>query len=170
MVLAVACGGNGGEPGLLGDDDTETLDAASTATATATTSSPPVVTDSSVADTGPACPTVDSLLAGYGLASTCGPCIDSQCTSVLSTCDSDCSCPTAAVGYVQCISLGANSSTCASVASQATNPQTVLAVLQCTTICQDECHQAGDAGDGGGGDAASDASQAAGDGGGDASR
>ena len=51
-----------------------------------------------------------------------------------------------------------------------TDPQTVLAVLQCTTICQEECHQAGDAGDGGGGDAATDASQAAGDGGGDASR
>ncbi len=171
MVLAVACGNSGEEPGLLGlNTGIPDASTTATATATATTTSKPVTTDSGTVDSGPACPTVDSLLGSYGLASTCGPCIDTSCTPVLDACNADCSCPTAAVGYVQCISLGANSATCSAVAVQATNAQTVYAVLECTQICQDECHQAGDAGDdddsGDGGDAGATTA----DGGSDASR
>ncbi len=129
-----------------------------------------MTTDSGTVDSGPACPTVDGLLGSYGLASTCGPLHRHLVRAgARHECNADCSCPTAAVGYVQCISLGANTATCSAVAVQATNAQTVYAVLACTQICKDECHQAGDAGGDAGGDVG-DAGATTADGGGDASR
>jgi hypothetical protein len=154
LVASVACGSAGDEPGLLGLDPTPP-DAAASSTATATaTATASAVTDSGPTDSGPGCPTLDILLVTYGLAPACGPCIDNACASVLATCNAKCSCPTAAVGFVQCISLGASASTCAAVAGAETDPAIVLGLAMCSPVCQSQCHlldggDDGDAGDSG---------------------
>ena len=119
------------------------------------------MTDSSTADTGAACETVESLLGTYGIDPACGPCIDLLCSSTIATCNANCSCPAAAVGYVECIGLGAEMNTCATVASMATDPAIIIGVLMCASRCEEECKR-DDAGLGDdGGSEAGDASDAA---------
>jgi hypothetical protein len=158
--LVMACGNGGDEPLL--DLDPPTPDGSATTTTTSTATGTSRSGDAGASDTGAACPTVDQLLVSYGLAATCAPCIDTACATALAQCNTSCTCPDAIVGFVECVSLGANESTCAGVASTQTTPTLVLDFFMCGSSCESQCHLADpDAGSDAGGSDAGDAGDAA---------
>ncbi len=159
--LVMACGSGGDEPLLDLDPPVPDGSMTTIATPTGTATGTAPVGDSGAGDSEPGCQTVDQLLGSYGLASTCAPCIDTACATALTQCNASCTCPDAIVGFVECVSLGANESTCADVASMQTTPSLVLDFFMCGSSCESQCHLADGGADDGGSDAG-DAGDAAG--------